>query len=132
MKRSKLSLIAMILGILAAFFMLVILAGMDTSGSSAESLGTYIGLAIVLPSVLTLGIAVILNIIGYFINNRVITLISAIFYVISLVLMPLWGFVGIPSMILQFIAFAKMKPKEPKIVYVEKIIEKSDDLNENN
>lgn len=53
--------------------------------------------------------AVILNLIGYLMAHRTITLISAIIYTVALVIMPLWGFVAIPSMILQYIAYAKMK-----------------------
>lgn len=108
-KKSKLSLVAMIFGIIAFVFLLSAIIGIDTSGSSAESVGSSIGLFIILPSFACISIGVLLNIIGYFTYNRIVTLISAIFYVLGLVLMPLWGFVGIPSLILQFIAFAKMK-----------------------
>lgn len=50
-----------------------------------------------------------MNLIGYLMAHRTITLISAIIYTVALVIMPLWGFVAIPSMILQYIAYAKMK-----------------------
>lgn len=109
-KKSKLSLIALILGVIAVI--IEIGSAGDAFGSttnSAEEIGTAIGMAFVMPSVVCMFVAVILNAIGYFLINRVLTLISAIFYAIALVLMPLWGFLGIPSMILQFIAFAKMK-----------------------
>ncbi|MDD2592161.1 MAG: hypothetical protein PHP11_03650 [Erysipelotrichaceae bacterium] len=109
MKKSKLSLFAMILGIIASFILLSTLFSSSGSSDSATQLGESIGKAIVAPSAICTVIATLLNIIGYFTINRVLTLISAIFYVLGLVLMPLWGFVGIPSMILQFIAYAKMK-----------------------
>lgn len=119
-KRSKLSMVAMILGIIAIIFALSALFGMDESTNDAEAVGMAIGTAIIMPSLISLIVAVILNIIGYFTVNRSLTLISAIFYVVSLILMPLWGFLGIPSMILQFIAFAKLKNPETKVVYIEK------------
>lgn len=109
MKKSKLSLVAMILGILAFILLFSSFIGGPEASNSAQELGVAIGKAIVLPSLICTSIAVLLNIIGYFTINRILTLISAIFYVLGLILMPLWGFVGIPSMILQFIAFAKMK-----------------------
>nr|WP_072513787.1 hypothetical protein [Ndongobacter massiliensis] len=113
MKKNKLSLIALILGVLAVVIEVGAAGGvMSSAKTGAESLGATIGLAIVMPSLCAMVIAVILNAIGYFMIHRTITLISAILYAVALILMPLWGFVGIPSMILQFVAFAKMK-KEP-------------------
>ncbi|NMB42676.1 MAG: hypothetical protein GX995_00925 [Clostridiales bacterium] len=110
MKKNKFSLIAMVIGILALIFQFGSIADlMGSSTSAAEEVGMGIGLLLVAPSVFSLVVAVILNIIGYLVSNRVVTLISAIFYAIALILMPAWGFVGIPSMILQFIAFSKMK-----------------------
>lgn len=120
MKRSKLSLVAMILGAIGVLIMSTAVLGSDVSGETAESVGTMIGLGIVMPSVITSIVGFILNVIGYFTKNRTMTLISAIFYTLGLILMPLWGFVVIPSMILQYIAFAKMKKTEPKVIYVEK------------
>lgn len=108
-KKSTLSLVALILGTLAAI-LLVYSWLAPIEGNEFTQLGVSIGRAIVMPSAICTLIAVILNAIGYFLVNRALTLTSAIFYVLGLILMPLWGFVGIPSMILQFIAFAKMKP----------------------
>lgn len=111
MKKSKLSLIAMILGIISSVFMLSVLFSSSGSADEAVQLGESIGKAIVLPSVICVVIAAILNIIGYFGSNRIVTLISAIFYVLGLILMPLWGFICIPSIILQFVAFSKMNKR---------------------
>lgn len=109
-KKSKLSLIALILGVIAiALEIGAAGSAMGSAKTDAESIGTSIGLVVVMPSLCAMVIAVILNAIGYFMSHRIITLISAILYIVALILMPLWGFVGIPSMILQFIAFAKMK-----------------------
>ena len=82
-KNSTLSLVALILGTLAAI-LLVYSWLAPIEGNEFTQLGVSIGRAIVMP--------------------------SAICTLIAVILMPLWGFVGIPSMILQFIAFAKMKP----------------------
>lgn len=112
-KKSKLSLVALILGIIAVAIEYGAASGsLGGASSSAEKAGVAIGLAIIMPSAVAMAIAVILNAIGYFMANRVITLISAIIYIVALILMPLWGFLGIPSMILQFIAFAKLKPEQ--------------------
>jgi len=114
MKKSKLSLAALILGMIASVILVSAWLA-PVKGDEFAQLGANIGRAIVMPSAICTLIAVILNAIGYFLTNRALTLTSAIFYVLGLVLMPLWGFVGIPSMILQFIAFAKMK--KPTVYY---------------
>ncbi|NLZ56210.1 MAG: hypothetical protein GX900_06060 [Clostridiaceae bacterium] len=115
MTKNKLSLVAMILGVIACIILFsAYTRGIETS-NIAEKIGLAIGKAIVLPSLISTSIAALLNVIGYFTVNRTLTLISAIFYVLGLILMPLWGFVGIPSMILQFVAFANMKKDEPQV-----------------
>ncbi len=109
-KKSMLSLVALILGVLAIIIEFTAASGsMNSASSDAEQVGAAIGLAIVLPSVIMLIIAVILNLIGFLVNNKVLTLISAIFYTLAFFLFFLWGFVAIPSMVLQFVAYAKMK-----------------------
>lgn len=109
-KKSKLSLIALILGIAAVGFQVsAVMSAAGNAGSDAAKAGTAIGLAIVAPTFFVNLVGVILNLIGYLMTHRTLTLISAILYTIALVIMPLWGFVAIPSMILQYIAFAKMK-----------------------
>ncbi|MDO4778496.1 MAG: hypothetical protein Q4A42_02950 [Tissierellia bacterium] len=108
MKKNKLSLIALILGVISLALISSALFGSRANGD-AQKIGEAIGKAIVLPSAICTFVAVLLNAIGYFTVNKTLTLISAIFYVLALVLMPLWGFLGIPSMILQFIAYSKIK-----------------------
>ena len=109
-KRSTLSLIALILGILAVIIEIgTASSGMGSAANDAEQAGVALGLMIVLPSAASLFVAVILNLIGYLTRSRGLTLASAIVYIVAFVLFPLWGFVALPSMILQFVAFAKMK-----------------------
>lgn len=113
MKRNKLSLFSLILGIIiVGIFSSTILGSSATN--EAELIGEAIGKYIVLPSAVAMLTAVILNGIGYFQNSSTITLLSAILYIISLLLMPLWGFLGIPNILLQFITFSKMKKSKMK------------------
>ena len=110
MKRNTLSLISMILGIISTIFLISVLLGnFSPEMSSTEELGTTLAILIILPSIAAIIVAVILNIIGYIRVSATLTLISAIFYTLSFIFMPLWGFMGIPSLILQFIAFKKIK-----------------------
>lgn len=141
--KNKLSLIALLLGIIAVSVMYAtvqnILIDAEKTKSNASTLsseinssfsnvdevmkkyeaegyalGTQIGASIVMPSIICCGVGVLLNAIGYRKNNKTITLISAILYLLSLILMPTYGFASIPSMILQFIAYSKMKQQELK------------------
>ena len=108
-KKSKISLVAMILGILVSLFMIYAACDvMGSTSSAAEELGVVIGLSIVMPAIVLVILGTVLNIIGYFTSSRVLTLISAIAYTLGLLAFPMWGFVAIPPLILQFIAFAKM------------------------
>ena len=108
LRRSKLSMIALILGILVILLYGNLLFS-STATNDAEALGEGIAKMIILPSAAMMFVAVLLNLIGYLKSHSTLTLISAIFYVLALVFMPLWGFVGIPSMILQFVAYSKLK-----------------------
>lgn len=111
MKKNKLSLIAMILGILAftALLLVAYAKGVEIDSISKKVVAVA-GKAVVPTSlIMCINVAVFLNIMGYLTVNRMLTLISAIFYMIGPVLMPPWGFIGAPSMVLQLIAFAKMK-----------------------
>lgn len=107
-KKSKLSLAALILGVIAFGIQMSAMSSAGSAGGDAEKVGMALGMAIVAPSFFMLIAGVILNAIGFLMTQKVLTLISAIFYTLSLVLFPLWGFVAIPSMILQYVAFAKM------------------------
>ena len=106
--KNMFSLMALILGIICVAITIFEWFA-PTQGNEWIQVGAMIGKALVIPSAVCMVVAVLLNAIGYFTVSRATTLISAIFYILSLALMPFWGFIGIPSMILQFVAFAKMK-----------------------
>lgn len=108
-KKSKLLLISAIIG---AAYMIYIIAYF--AGATSESLGGALATALVLPHMAAVIIAVFFNILGYIMNNRWLALASGIFYIVSLILMPIYFMFVIIEAILSFIAFAKIK-KEPEI-----------------
>lgn len=108
-KKSKLLLVSTIIGATYMIYIIVYFAGATT-----ESLGGALATALVLPHMAAVIIAVLFNIFGYIINNRWLALASGIFYIISLILMPIYFMYVIIEAILSFIAFAKIK-KEPEI-----------------
>lgn len=108
-KKSKLLLISAIIG---AAYMIYIIAYF--AGATTESLGGALATALVLPHMAAVIIAVFFNVLGYIMNNRWLALASGIFYIVSLILMPIYFMFVIIEAILSFIAFAKIK-KEPEI-----------------
>ena len=108
-QRSGISGLAMILGIAAAAYQVylwVTVGTVDDPTGIGEMLGWELaGLAMVEASIVSLLLAVLVNIVGFFGSSRVLTLFSAILYLLALVLVPLWGFMGIPSLLLQIIAY---------------------------
>lgn len=110
-ERNGLSLISLILAFIANIIQWSLLSGYYSRFATLGGffgMGVTIGIGLILPSLLSFTTALILNIIGYITNHKYVTLTSAILYGVALLLMPTWGFLGIPSLVLQFIAFTKM------------------------
>lgn len=111
-KRNKISFAAMIIGILASIFLFATASGASAGVTNEwEALGVGIAMSMIMPAIILTVVAAILNIIGWAKTNRTVTLISAICYALALLAFPAWGFVAVPSMVLQFIAFANMPNK---------------------
>ncbi|MDD4323867.1 MAG: hypothetical protein PHR78_02635 [Eubacteriales bacterium] len=112
-KRDGLSGLAMVFGIAAAalqiYYWLTVGAVSDPTGLGALLGIEFSLLTMVEASIISLLVAVVLNIIGFFGNSRGLTIISFLFYLLALILMPFWGFMGIPSLILQFVAIFSMR-----------------------
>ncbi|NLC26492.1 MAG: hypothetical protein GX777_07735 [Fastidiosipila sp.] len=112
-KRDGLSGLAMILGLAAValqiYYWVTVGAVADPTGIGARLGLEFSFLTMVEASIISLVVAVVLNIVGFFGNSRGVTIVSFIIYVLALILMPFWGFMGIPSLILQFIAIFSMK-----------------------
>lgn len=114
MKKSKLSLVAMIIGIIVAVWEIVEMQGFFSTSDGAALIGVSIAAQMIIPSIVCLAIGVILNIIGWLMVNKTLTLTSAILYTLAVVVFPAWGFVAIPSAILQFVAFGMLRKQSKK------------------
>lgn len=119
MKKSKLSLVAMIIGIVVAVQEIIEMQGFYNTSNGAALIGVSIAAQMIVPSIVCLALAVILNIIGWLLVNKTLTLISAIIYTLAVVVFPAWGFVAIPSAILQFIAFGILRKRSKKQYFME-------------
>jgi Zn-dependent protease with chaperone function len=109
-KKSKLLLISSILGALYAIYIVLYFSGVVSGSSSdAESVGSAIATILVLPHILLTIVAVIFNIIGYAKNSRGFTLTAAILYAVAGVMFFIYALFILPSMILSFVGYSKLK-----------------------
>ena len=110
MKKSKLLLIAAILG--AAY--LIYLISYFTGAIGEEAVSGAIATALVTPHMVCVGIAAIFNWIGWAMSVRWGALVAGILYAVSMVLMPIYFMFVIIQMILCFVGFAKLKQNKVK------------------
>lgn len=106
--------ISVALAILCLIFMIYSFCDASTgvnSADSAESVGTAIGMALVVPCLVASGVGTILHTVGGCVYKRGLVLAGVICECVSVVLMITWGMFYIPAIILGFIGYAKMPKK---------------------
>ena len=103
MKKSKLSLTSLILSALYVIYLIYYISSTGSKVSTGDS-ATQVGTAI--------GIALLMNALGYFLNKRGFILTAAILYTIAIVLMPIYIPFVIIQTILCYVAFSKMNPNK--------------------
>ena len=108
-KKSKLALVSWILSLLYLIYLISYFAGSVGATSGAEQVGAGLATAIVFPHMMSVGIGLIFNMLGSFLNNRAFVLVGAILYSVSILLFMMYFMFVIVQMILSYIAFAKMK-----------------------
>lgn len=107
-KKSKLALISWILSLLYLIYLISYFAGGVGGTTGSEQAGTAIATALVFPHMLSVGIGLIFNMLGYFMNKRAFILVGAILYSVAILLFMVYFMFVIVQMILSYIAFAKM------------------------
>ena len=106
--KSKLLLVSFIIG-LAYLVYLIVYFGSLNGETSSEQIGQALATAMVMPHMILIGLAVIFNGLGCFLNKRGFALTGAILYAVAMIVfIPYFMFVII-EMILSFVGFAKMK-----------------------
>lgn len=109
-KHSKLLLISAILGSIYAIYLIVYFGGgIAESKDAAEAAGRAIATALVTPHMILVALAVIFNWIGYFSNKRGFALTGGILYSVAGVIFILYLIFLVPSIILSFVGYAKLK-----------------------
>lgn len=120
MKKSKLLLIAGIIGTAYAIYLVsYFLSVNDASISSSEQLGGILATALVMPHMAIVWIAVIFNWLGFFLNVRWGALVAGILYAVAILFFFMYFMFVIVEMILCFVAFGKMKKNQKEIIEQE-------------
>ncbi|AQR98037.1 MULTISPECIES: hypothetical protein [Clostridium] len=110
MKHSKALLVSGILGALYAIYLISYFSGVMTKGSGdAQQIGGAIATALVTPHMILVVLAAIFNWVAYFTNKRGFALTGGILYSVGGVVFILYLVFVIPSLVLSFVGYAKLK-----------------------
>jgi len=109
-KRSKILLVSAILGLLYSIYIISYFSnGIFGSKGSTEVLGAAIATAVVTPHIILVVLATIFNWIAYFSNKRGFALTGGILYAVGGAIFIMYIIFVIPSMILSFVGYTKLK-----------------------
>lgn len=109
-KKSVCLLIAAILGVAYAIYIVSYFFGANASTSNAaEAIGTGIATAMVTPHLICVVIAAIFNVLAWAMNKRPFALTAGILYAVSAVLFFIYAPFVLVQMILSFVGFARIK-----------------------
>ncbi|MDU1412598.1 MAG: hypothetical protein E6929_07250 [Clostridium sp.] len=108
-KRSTVLLISAILGTAYSIYLILYFSGAIGGSEGAEQVGAAIATALVTPHMILVVLATIFNWIGYFINKAGFALTAGILYSVAGVLFIMYIFFVIPSLVLSFVGYSKVK-----------------------
>lgn len=109
-KRSVLLLIAAIIGIAYAIYSVSYWGGANTGATdSMEAVGAGIATVLVMPHLVCTGLAIIFNVLAWFMSHRGFALTAAILYTVALVLFPVYFMFVILEAIFCYVGFARLK-----------------------
>ena len=109
-KRSVALTISAILGVIYSIYIISYFSkAMLGSGSTAEAVGGALATALVTPHMVCAVIGAIFNVIAAIGNKRAFALVGAILYCVGAVIFLLYAAFLIPSIILSFVGYARLK-----------------------
>ncbi|MGL5713162.1 MAG: hypothetical protein ACRCX2_09100 [Paraclostridium sp.] len=108
-KRSWLLLISFTIAMCYIVFMVSYFGGGVFNSKGSDQLSAGIATALVLPHFIALILGAIFNFIGWFFSMRGMALTGGILYSVSMLLFPLYFLFVLPSTVLYFVGFAKIK-----------------------
>ncbi len=109
-KKSVALIISAALGVLYSIYIISYFSGaVGGASSGSEALGGAIATALATPHMICVVIAAIFNVIAALTNKRGFALTGAILYCVGAVLFLMYGMFVVPSIILSFIGYAKLR-----------------------
>lgn len=108
-KKSKLLLVAAILGVVYTVYIISYFASAGDSQDSVEALGAAIATALVAPHMVATLVAAVFNVLAWAMNKSAFALVAGILYAVAAVLFFTYAMFVVIEMILCFVAYAKMK-----------------------
>jgi hypothetical protein len=114
-KRSKIMFTSAILGSLYLAYIVYYFLNEVGTTQGAEQMGAAIATTVVLPHIVLLALAVIMNWVGFFMNVKWGAISSGILYSVSGVIFLLYIFFVIPMIILSFVGVSKIGKIQSKL-----------------
>lgn len=112
-RKSVLLLISGILGLAYTIYIIVYFSGtVMNAESDADIVGGAIATLLVAPHMVIVSIATLFNILAYFLNKRGFALVAGILYSVGALVFIFYAFFVLPSLVLCYVAYAKMKKQE--------------------
>lgn len=109
-KKSKLLLLAAIIGVIYILYSISYWSGVNTGNSdTASAVGAGIATALVFPHLICTGLAVVFNILGWAMSHRGFALTAGILYSVAMILFPMYFAFVVIEAVLCYVGFAKLK-----------------------
>lgn len=119
-KKNVLLIISAILGLAYTIYLIVYFTGANAGAASdAESLGTAIATAMVLPHLILIAFATIFNIIAVLTNKGGLALTAGILYAVGALFFLLYALFVAPMIVLSFVGFAQLKKAKQAAIPAE-------------
>jgi hypothetical protein len=113
-KRSKLLVLASILGGLYAIYLLTYFFGAVDESQGAEQIGTGLATALIIPHLVAVIFASVFGFLGFFLRSNGFSLTSGILYCVATILFLIYFMFTTPLIILTFIGYSKQKKMNSK------------------
>lgn len=107
--RSKVLCVTAVLSTLYAIYLMVYIMGAGAGSDTAEQIGTAIGIAIMMPHLILMGLGAIFTCVGFGLAKSWGALVGAILFSVGLLLMPLYFMFTVPLIVLGFVGFSNQK-----------------------
>ena len=92
-----------------AIYLIIYFIGAISSTTGDQQVGAGIATVLITPHLIVLIIAVIFNLLGFFIKTPAFTLVGGILYCVSALLFLVYALFEIPMIVFAFIGFAKQR-----------------------